>query len=128
VPRELVVLSPTAPDARVLIEAGAAVDPDLGLRTLHNGAVHQVVRVDPADPSQGAGVVSIMQPLQVDNVAEVRRLLPTLAALPSWLDAGKPVWWVEAVAPWGDLGRTGIAVVQEMAARLGGVCVVQDGE
>jgi len=126
VPREIVVLSPTPPDARVLVESGAAVDPDLGLRTLHGGAVFQVVR---ADEGEGRAVLSVHQPLSVQNSAEIRRLLPRVHPLPPWATDGRPVWWVEALVPWGaDDARTGLAVIQEMTARLGGLCVVQDGQ
>ncbi|WP_421743755.1 hypothetical protein [Cellulomonas sp.] len=125
-PREIVVLSPTAPDARALVEAGASVDPELGLRTLHGGAVHQVVR---ADGGEGRAVLSIHQPLTVQNAAEIRRLLPSVRQLPTWATDGSPLWWVEALVPWNAAdARTGLAVVQEMTARLGGLCVVQDGE
>ncbi len=125
-PREIVVLSPTPPDARTLVEAGAAVDPELGLRTLHGGAVHQVVRDDGGD---GRAVLSVHQPLAVGNVDEVRRLLPTVQPLPEWATDGRPLWWVEALVPWqAQDARTGLALVQEMTARLGGLCVVQDGE
>ena len=128
-PREIVILSPTAPDARALVEAGAAIDPNLGLRTLDGQAVHQIVRIDEDDPDGGRGVLSVEQPLSVDNVAEIRRLLPQVTTLPDWATDGRPLWWVEAMVPWGaDDGRIGLAVVQELAARLGGLCVVQDGE
>jgi len=126
VPREIVVLSPTPPDGRALIEAGAAVDPELGLRTLHGGAVHQVVR---ADGAEGRAVLSLHQPLSVQNAAEIRRLLPRVHPLPTWATDGSPLWWVEALVPWNaDDARVGLAVVQEMTSRLGGLCVVQDGE
>ena len=114
-PREIVVLSPTPPDARALVEAGASVDPELGLRTLHGG--------------EGRAVRSSHQPLTVQNAAEIRRLLPSGRQLPSWATDGSPLWWVEALVPWHAAdARTGLAVVQEMTARLGGLCVVQDGE
>lgn len=120
-PREIAILSPVAPDIRVLLEAGAAVDGTLGLRTLRGGAVHQLCR---ETPEGNRAVLSLDQPLTVENVDEVRRLLP--AARVATLTT--PLWWVEALAPWGELGRTGVAIAQELAARLGAVCVVQDGE
>ena len=128
-PREIVILSPTPPDARALVEAGAAVDPDLGLRTLDGRAVHQIVLVDESHPDGGRGVLSVEQPLSVDNTAEIRRLLPQVTALPDWATDGRPLWWVEAMVPWAaDDARIGLAVAQELATRLGGLCVVQDGE
>lgn len=117
-PREIVLLCPTPPDIVALVEAGTAVDPDLGMRTLHQGAVHQLCRGQHAD---APAVLSISQPLTVDNVEEVRRLLPGAAVAPG------PLWWVEALAPWGADGETGVRVAYELAARLGGSCVVQDG-
>jgi hypothetical protein len=141
VPREIVVLSPVPPDARVLVDAGAAVDGRLTLRTLDGGAVHQICRVtDAADATQETDgavpavppvpavlpVLSVHQPLQADDAAEVARLLPDSAAtaVAGWRP---PFWWVEALAPWGAAGDDGVAVAQELALRLGGVCVVQDG-
>ncbi|NMR21609.1 hypothetical protein [Cellulomonas fimi] len=119
-PREIVILSPTPPDARALVEAGAAVDPELGLRSLSGGAIHQVCRT--ADDGDHA-VLSVHQPLQVDNLEEIARLLPAVAPRLT-----TPLWWVEALAPWGEPGRTGVAIAQELAVRLGGACIVQDGE
>lgn len=123
-PREIVLISPTPPDVRVLIEAGASVDPELGMRTLDGGVVHQVVR-EGADGSH-TGVLSVHQPLQVDNLDEIRRLLPAAPGLADRLTA--PVWWVEALVPWGAAGDAGVRIAQEMAVLLGGACVVQDGQ
>nr|WP_297427765.1 hypothetical protein [uncultured Actinotalea sp.] len=130
-PREIVVLSPVPPDARALVEAGAAIDGRLGLRTLDGGAVHQLCRVETAadgtqDPGAARPVLSVHQPLQADDAAEVARLLPGPAAS-AVVDWHPPFWWVEALAPWGAAGDDGVAVAQELALRLGGVCVVQDG-
>jgi hypothetical protein len=127
VPREIVILSPTEPDVRALVEAGAAVDPSLGLRTLDGQDFHQIVRIDDHEPDGGRGVLSMQLPLSsVENTAEVRRLLPQVAELPEWATDGRPMWWVEALVPWGD-DHVGLHVVRELTARLGGLCVVQDG-
>ncbi|EYR62296.1 hypothetical protein N866_09835 [Actinotalea ferrariae CF5-4] len=123
-PREIVVVSARAPDLTTLLEAGAAVDPGLGLRTMREGAVHQLCLVGP-DGSGDVAVLSVSQPLAVENAAELARLLPGVAGLDH---LAAPLWWVEALAPWGDAGRVGVRVAQELALRLGGVCVVQDGE
>ena len=69
-PREIVVLSPTPPDARVLVEAGAAVDPDLGLRTLYGGAVYQVVR---AAVQRAQAELRVHRRSRLDQGARVRR-------------------------------------------------------
>lgn len=122
-PREIVVLSPTAPDLRALVEAGAAVDPDLGMRTLDGGAVHQIVR-EHADGTTTA-VLSVHQPLAVERTEDVARLLPTGPTLVEHLSL--PLWWVEMLAPWGRAGEPGVAIAQELAARLGAACVVHDG-
>lgn len=124
-PREIVVVSARPPDLQVLLEAGAAVDPQLGLRTMREGAVHQLCRVGQGAQGQDVAVLSVSQPLAVENAAELRRLLPATTAVQG---LAPPLWWVEALAPWGDAGRVGVRIAQELALRLGGVCVVQDGE
>lgn len=118
-PREIVVLSPTPPDAAALLRAGAAVNDQLRVRTLYGGAVHELCT---GDGTGDDAVLSIWQPNDVGNRAEITRLLPDAPALPD------PLWWVEAVAPWGERGAVGVAVAYELAAQLGGACVVQDGE
>lgn len=118
-PREIVILCSEPPTGAALIEAGAAVDPDLGLRTLRGGAVHEICRTT---PEADLAVLSVNQPLQVDAASEVNRLLPEVAG------AATARWWLEASAPWGALGETGVAIAYELAARLGGTCLVQDGQ
>lgn len=118
-PREIVILSPVPSDVAILVEAGAAIDDQLGMRTLFSGAVHEFCR-DTGDGDRA--VLSVSQPLAVDNLDEIGRLLPGAVHLPL------PLWWVEAVAPWGEAGRTGVQIAYELAARLGATCVVQDGE
>lgn len=143
-PREIVVLVPNPPDARALVEAGAAVDGRLVLRTIDGGAVHQLCRevaaVEAGDARTGrdaAGtaadvvgvrpVLSVHQPLRADDAAEVERLLPGLTPPGEVATWSRPFWWVEALAPWGTDGDDGVAVACELARHLGGVCVVQDG-
>lgn len=118
-PREIVVLTPTPPDAAALLRAGAAVDDQLRVRTMLGGAVTQLCQ---GDGTGDSAVMSVAQPLQVDNVAELDRLLPDAPAL------RPPLWWTEILAPWGPRGTVGVAVAYELAAGLGGACVVQDGE
>ncbi|WP_028046007.1 hypothetical protein [Cellulomonas sp. URHE0023] len=127
-PREVVIVSPTALDLRGLVEAGAAVDPSLGLRTLDGQTVHQIVRIDDDHPDVGRSVLSLHEPLIVANTAEIPRLLPQVTTLPDWASDGRPLWWIEALVPWrADDARVGLAVARELADRLGGLCVVQDG-
>lgn len=127
-PREIVVITPQPPDTRALLEAAVTVDPDLRLRSLATGAVHQIVRADPADPAPAAGtaVLSVSEPLRLERAGEIRRLLP-VDVLPVW--TGQPFWWVDAVAPWdAEAGRLGVRIAQSLALGLGGLCVVLDGE
>lgn len=127
-PREIVIISPQPPDTRALLEAAVAVDPDLLVRSLVEGAVHQIVRADPADPSPAAGtaVLSVNEPLRLEHPGEIRRLLP-VDVLPAWTE--QPYWWVDAVAPWDEeAGTEGVRITQHLALGLDGLCVVLDGE
>lgn len=122
-PVEIVVISPVAPNLALLVIAGARVEPDLGLRTLSGGAVHQLCRTVDGDD---VAVLSLQQPTLVENRAELTRLLPA-GSVPPHLAAADDVWWCEALAPWGADGRRGVRVARAFAEQLGGVCVVQDG-
>lgn len=114
-PREIVLLSPTAPDLHALLSAGAEIDPELGLRTIGGGAVHQICDADER------AVLSVLQPRRVENHDEVARLLPDAPPI------RVGVWWVDLLAPWGERGDIGVRIASALAARLGAVCVVQDG-
>jgi len=118
-PRELVILSPTRPDVVALITAGAVVDDQLGMRTMFNGGVWQVCQVSAErdDP-----VLSVNQPFVATSLDEVRRLVPGTHRLEV------PLWWLEALAPWGELGAPGVRIAHELAAQLGGTCVERGGE
>lgn len=118
-PREIVILSPVPPTVEALVLAGAHVAPDHALRVLGDGAVHQICRQDLEDD---VAVLSVDQALEVDNADEVARLLPGTPV------PATPLWWISARAPWGPAGRTGVAIAQELATRLGARCVVEDGE
>ena len=120
-PRELVILSPTRPDVVALITAGAAVDDQLGMRTMFDGGVWQVCRV--GDERDDA-VLTVSQPFVATSRGEVDRLVPGAPQL----EVPVPVWWLEALAPWGELGAPGVRIAHELAALLGGTCIERDGE
>ena len=117
-PRELVVLSPIRPDLVALITAGAAVDDQLGMRTMFGGGVWQVCRVG---AERDDAVLSVSQPSLATSPDEIDRLAPGTHRLEL------PVWWVEALAPWGELGAPGVRIAHELAALLNGTCVERDG-
>jgi len=117
-PRELVILSTTRPTLGALITAGAAVDDQLGMRTMPDPSVWQVCRI--GDDRDDA-VLTMSRPFAARNRAEIERLVP---------GARRPdvrVWWVELLAPWGALGAPGLRIAHELAALLGGTCVERDG-
>lgn len=122
-PVEIVVISPVAPNLALLVTAGARLEPDLGLRAMSGGAVHQLCRTD---GDHEVALLSLMQPKVIEDRAELTRLLPP-GSVPAHLAAADDVWWCEALAPWGVDGARGIAVARAFAENLGGVCVVQDG-
>lgn len=118
-PREIVILSPTPPDVGALLRAGMAVDETLRARTLSNGAVSELCQ---GDGTGDTAVLSVYQPIDVANPDEIARLLPDAPQLP------QPLWWIEALVPWDERGTTGVALAYELAAQLGGACLVQDGQ
>jgi len=113
-PRELLILSRTAPELGVFVDAGAAIAPDLRVRVLDGGAVTEVV-----DP-RGHAVLSVQVPELVENPAEVARLAP-------WSSLSAPVWWTEAWAPWGERGDVGVAIARAFAEASGAQLSVEDG-
>ena len=120
-PHELVILSPTRPDLVALITAGSVVDDQLGMRTMFDGGVWQVCRV--GDERDDA-VLSVSQPLVATSRGEIDRLVPCAARL----EVAVPVWWIEASAPWGELGAPGVRIAHKLAALLGGRCVERGGD
>lgn len=113
-PRELVILSRTAPELAVFVGAGADIAPDLRVRTLDGGAVTEVV------DRRGMAVLSVQVPELVENPAEVARLAP-------WSSLSAPVWWTDAWAPWGEQGDVGVAVARAWASASGAEIRVEDG-
>ena len=114
-PRDIVVVTTRPPDATALVQAGLAVDPELGVRAVEAGAYVQLV-----DPD-GQAVVSFGHPSRVEAADEIARLAPGAAER-----LGSPVFWTEAWAPWGPRGDPGVRVALGLAAALDGVCIVED--
>jgi hypothetical protein len=113
-PRDLLVLSTTAPSLVDFVDAGASVDPELRVRSLDGDAVVEVV------DDHGTAHVSVQHPERVDNQEEVRRLAP-------WTTLRAPLWWTEAWAPWGAHGEVGVAIARALAAEVDGELLVEDG-
>ncbi|WP_412163983.1 hypothetical protein [Curtobacterium flaccumfaciens] len=113
-PRELLILSATAPESAAFVGAGAGIAPDLRVRTLDGGAVTEVV------DRRGRAVLSVQVPELVENPAEVARLAP-------WSSLSAPVWWTEAWAPWGEQGEVGVAIARAFAEAIGAEVLVEDG-
>lgn len=113
-PRELVVLSVDEPTLATFVTAGAAVAPDLRVRSLDGGAVVEVV------DARGTAVVSVQLPERVDNQEEVLRLAP-------WTTLRAPLWWTDAWAPWGAGGEVGVDIARALADEVHGELLVEDG-
>jgi len=113
-PRDLLILSTSAPELAAFVDAGAGIAPDLRVRTLEGGAVTEVV------DRRGSAVLSVQVPEFVENTAEVARLAP-------WASVDGPVWWTEAWAPWGPAGDVGVDIARAFAAALGAQVLVEDG-
>ncbi|WIB76417.1 hypothetical protein DEJ28_12155 [Curtobacterium sp. MCPF17_002] len=113
-PRDVLVLSTTAPQPVDLVEAGAGIAPDLRVRTLEGGAVTEIV------DRRGDAVLSVQVPELVENAAEVARLAP-------WASVDAPVWWTEAWVPWGAAGDVGVEIVRAFAAAFDAQVLVEDG-
>ena len=114
-PRDILILTNTEPDATAFVRAGARLNADLRVRTIDDGAVTELC------DEGGDAVLSIGRPEWMENPSEVERLAPSAVGRIS-----APVWWIEAWAPWGKPGDPGVAVALEFAAELGGVCIVED--
>jgi len=114
VPRELLILSRTAPELSVFVGAGADIAPELRVRTLDGGAVTEIV------DRRGRAVLSVQVPELVENPAEVARLA-------AWSSLSAPVWWTDAWAPWGEQGDVGVAIARAFAEASGAEIRVEDG-
>ncbi|KQO62222.1 hypothetical protein [Curtobacterium sp. Leaf261] len=115
-PRDVLILTKEAPRPEELVHAGVAIDGGLGMRTLDDEAVTEIIDED------GLAVLSVGRPELVEVQDEVLRLAPGLADRIS-----APVWWTEAWVPWGAAGDRGMAIALQFAARLDGLCSVEDG-
>ncbi|WFR66595.1 hypothetical protein P9139_17820 [Curtobacterium flaccumfaciens] len=113
-PRDVLILSTREPELAAFVDAGAAVAPDLRVRTLEHGAVTEVV------DRRGAAVLSVQGSELVENAEEIARLAP-------WASTVGPVWWTEAWAPWGADGDVGVAIARAFATALDAQVIVEDG-
>jgi hypothetical protein len=114
-PRELYLATPTPVNIESLVLAAAVVDDQLGVRALYGGAALQLV--DHAE-------------VAVLTIENSRLLEDGLDAsdLAAGLDLGiSPIWWTEAVAPWGSEGDAGVRVATGIVRVLGGRIRVEDG-
>jgi hypothetical protein len=114
-PRELYLTTPTPVNIESLVVAAAVVDDQLGVRALYGGAALQLV--DHAE-------VAV---LTIENSRLLQDGLDASAVV-TGLDLGDgPIWWTEAVAPWGPEGDAGVQVAAGIARVLGGRLQVEDG-
>jgi hypothetical protein len=115
-PRDIVIVSPSAPTMAAVAKAARLVGPDLAV---HGGADGQGVHVH--DEDRGT-VLSLAASAPVHNLAELDRLAPLTAPVQA-----EEVWWTEAWAPWGPDGDAGVAVARKLATGLRGSCMIEDG-
>lgn len=113
-PRDAVLLSQQSIELRAIVEAAEVIDPTLRVRSLFDRAVLQLLN------EAGEPVASIQNSVLLSNLDEVVRLLPDAPSVPV------PVWWTEAVLPWGTPGESGTRVLVELAARVGAALVIED--
>jgi hypothetical protein len=114
-PRELYLTTPSPVNIESLVVAAAVVDDQLGVRALYSGAALQLV--DHAE-------VAV---LTIENSRLLQDGLDA-SAMVAGLDLGDgPIWWTEAVAPWGSEGDAGVQVAAGIARVLGGRLRVEDG-
>jgi len=113
-PRDAVILSTAAVTIEPVLEAAALVTTELTVRTLFGRAVLQVV------DSSGCAVLSIQNSARVTDGDEIGRLLPTAPSTPL------PIWWTEAVVPWGPTGDVGARILAVLAGHLGATLVLED--
>lgn len=113
-PREITILSPGEHDALDLAVAARAVDESLGVREIDEGDALQVF------DASGEQLLTVYGPRRLDVVGEVERLLPDPPTV------ALPVFWIDAVAPLGDRGDTGVSVALRLALGLEASCIVED--
>lgn len=113
-PRDAVLLSPASVALVHVAEAAVSVDPQLLVRSLFDRAVLQL-----AGPS-GEPVVSIQNSVLLGDSNELVRLLPDAPKVTT------PVWWTEAVLPWGENGEVGKQVLYALAQATDAVLVIED--
>jgi hypothetical protein len=114
VPRDVTLLCRQPVDARTIAEALVAHEDRWGVRALDDGSVLQVCR-DADRP-----VITVLGVHRVEFSDELERLLPEAPALES------PIWWADAVTPWGPDGEQGVEAALDAAIDLHAVCIVHE--
>lgn len=118
-PRDLLIVSQRPLTWQHFLDAGAAVAPSLGMRTVSDGAVLQLLASD--GPAAGSAVLTMATPTEVTHLDDLARLVPAASRLST------PCWFVELWAPWGEHGDAGVEIAMRLATAEGAVCVVEDG-
>ncbi|ROS52986.1 hypothetical protein [Frigoribacterium sp. PhB24] len=113
-PRDITILSPHVYDQLDLATAAHAVDGSLGVREIDGGDALQVFAAG------GVALLTVYQAAEVTEVDELDRLLPDPPSV------RLPVFWIDAVAPLGDEGETGVSVALRLALGLEAACIVED--
>ncbi|NRD25375.1 hypothetical protein [Frigoribacterium sp. VKM Ac-2836] len=113
-PRDITILSPHVYDQLDLVTAAHAVDSSFGVREIDGGDALQVFAAG------GVPLLTIYQAAELTQVDELDRLLPDPPSV------RLPVFWIDAVAPMGDEGETGVSVALRLALGLEAACIVED--
>ncbi|WP_111719456.1 hypothetical protein [Homoserinimonas sp. OAct 916] len=113
-PRDATILSAVEVTIVPILEAAAQVAADLHVRTLFDRAVLQLV------DAAGDPVLSIQNSTLVPRAAEVARLLPSAPPV------AEPIWFTEALLPWGDAGERGKRILYQLAQSLDAALVIED--
>ncbi|WP_396599046.1 hypothetical protein [Frigoribacterium sp. R86507] len=113
-PRDITILSPHVYDQLDLATAAHAVDGSLGVREIDGGDALQVFAVG------GVPLLTVYQAAELAEAGELDRLLPDPPSV------RLPVFWIDAVAPMGDEGETGVSVALRLALGLEAACIVED--
>ena len=113
-PRDITILSPHVYDQLDLATAARAVDGSLGVREIDGGDALQVFGVG------GVPLLTVYQAAELTEAGELDRLLPDPPSV------RLPVFWIDAVAPMGDEGETGVSVALRLALGLEAACIVED--
>jgi hypothetical protein len=113
-PRDAVLLSPTGVNLEAVLRAAAAVDEQLQVRSLYDGAALQLFGAD------GQAVITVQHSTLIANAHEIERLLPSAPAVHT------PLWWSEVYIPWRSDGQPGLDILYRLAVHLGATLVLED--